>query len=342
MKRKKQFAALAVLLLAAVLIGCGAKKEPEHTVTVTVSEKEERPAAPYRFGVGYSGSGYTAAFTEWSERVLEATDGNVEIVLFGDNKLGDGQTMLKAVRAGTLSVMASSTSVQTDIVPEAAVMDIPACFEGYSVPFVYYEGDFFREMNTRYNMHGLELLYIATGEPWIISSAHPIGSLDALKGFRLRTSGSSFHNRLYDALGIRCVDNVELSGLAYIIGENRVDGIETTARILRSQELTAVQPYALELPVFVMSSAIVMNRDAYLSLPAEYRDVLKSTLGDILVKRFNSVDDAESGPVTETLSGEDIRQLRVLAEPLYDEIVKVTDRTLREALKKENLLHNAY
>ena len=38
------------------------------------------------------------------------------------------------------------------------------------------------------------------------------------------------------------------------------------------------QPYALRGPLFVMSSAIVMNYDAFHTLPSDYQEVLKLSL----------------------------------------------------------------
>ena len=63
--------------------------------------------------------------------------------------------------------------------------------------------------------------------------------------------------------------------------ENGIDAIETTYTILRSQNLLQLQPYALRGPLFVMSSAIVMNYDAFHTLPSDYQEVLKSRLSQI-------------------------------------------------------------
>lgn len=322
------------LLLCMLLAGCAAERE---TPPAGGPEAEPERTAPYRFAVGYSGSGYTEVFQQWRELVAEDTQENVELLLYGENVLGEGKEMLQAVQRGTLSIMASSTSVHTQLVPEASVLDIPACFPEYSQAFRVYEGAFFQALNQYYQKQGLELLFLRTGEPWIISSVEPVTSLEQLKNFRLRTSGSVCHNRLYDLLGVRCVEDVGLSGLAYILDENGVDGIETTYSILRSQDLLDVQPYALRGPMFVMSSAIVMNYDAFHSMPREYQDSIKERLRQILSQRQNemSIQDEEQIHVRD-LNPADQEMLRRLAAPIRDEILESVEEALVQALVQEN------
>lgn len=325
--------------LALLLTGCSAQpaSSPEEQPSASSSHTQ---TAPYRFSIGYSGDGYTPAFESWRDRVLEDTQGNLELVLYGENVLGEGDSMVKAAQRGTLSIAASSTSVCTSIVPEAAVLDIPACFPEYCQPFQIYDGVFFEALNRYYNDQGLELLLLRTGEPWIISSVIPITSLSQLEGLRLRTSGSAYHNQLYDALGVQRVENVGLSALNYILDENGIDAIETTYTILKSQNLLDLQPYALSAPLFVMSSAIVMNYDAYHSLPSDYQQILKSCLLETLTQEQSEISSQDdSGLELSHLSQEDQETLRTLATPLLNEILETVDPELVQALREEIAQH---
>lgn len=327
----------AVLLL----VGCGhSQSEAPLEAIPSTDSSSPHQAPPYQFGVGYSGTGYTAAFEQWRDLVLEDTQGNLELVLYGENVLGEGESMVKAAQQGTLSIVASSTSVCTSIVPETAILDIPACFPEYCQPFLIYDGVFFETLNRYYNDQGLELLYLRTGEPWIISSVTPITSLQQLNGLRLRTSGSDYHNQLYDALGVQRVENVGLSALAYILDENGVDAIETTYTILDSQQLLDVQHYALRGPIFVMSSAIVMNYDAFHSLPSDYQDSLKKRLSEILGQKQEEISTQDtSGLEIADLSQEDLALLRQLSAPMVEEILSSLDESLIQALKTEIVQH---
>ena len=327
--------ALAVSLVLS-LGGCRSSREPTQPTEPAVTDAP-RPA-PYRFGVGYSGEGYTAVFTRWRELVLEDTDGNVELELFGNNILGEGKDMLRAVERGTLSIMASSTSVHTELVADAAVMDVPACFEEYVQPYTVYDGPFFDALNESYREQGLELLYLQTGEPWVIATRSPVERLAALEGLRLRTSGSLYHDRLYEALGMTCVSNVGLAGIPYLLEEGRADGIETTFAILRSESLTDSLPYALEAPLFVMSSAVVMNREAWDRLPGEYQQILRSRLRELLSQRVEAARNGGQLPVqVRVLTQEDRQLLRESAAPLLEEISQRVGEDLLSSLRKENL-----
>ncbi len=325
----------AALLL--FLSGCAPASLPPAQSQHAASDLIQEQSVPYQFGVGYSGSGYTQSFEEWRDLVLEDTHGNVELVLYGENVLGEGENMVKAAQRGTLSIAASSTSVCTSIIPEAAILDIPACFTAYIQPFRVYDRKFFDALNHAYREQGLELLYLRTGEPWIISSTAPITSLEQLRGLRLRTSGSFYHNQLYDALGVQRIENVGLSGLEYILEENGIDAIETTYTILRSQNLLQLQPYALRGPLFVMSSAIVMNYDAFHTLPSDYQEVLKSRLSQILNQRQAEVSTQQTSELQiHDLTPKDQETLQQLAEPLLEEILGSVDQSLVQALLLEN------
>lgn len=329
----------SVALSLTVLAGCSGctNTQAQETASPVAEVETSAQEAPYQFSIGYSGTGYDASFTKWKEQISEATDGNVELVLYGENVLGEGKDMIKAVQRGTISIMASSTSVCTAVVPETAILDIPACFPEYCQAFRVYDGEFYEKLNQYYQEKGLELLFLRTGEPWLISSKEPITTLDQLNSFRVRTSGSAYHNKLYEILGIQCIENVGLSGLSYIIQENEVDGIETTYAILNTQGLLEVQPYALEGSFFVMSSAIVMNYDAFHSLPSDYQLLLKQTLKDILSEQQSSMSSIDNSALEITnLTPEDQEELKILAASLLEDILNSVDSSLADALILEN------
>ena len=94
----------AALLL--FLSGCAPASLPPAQSQHAASDLIQEQSVPYQFGVGYSGSGYTQSFEEWRDLVLEDTHGNVELVLYGENVLGEGENMVKAAQRGTLSIAA--------------------------------------------------------------------------------------------------------------------------------------------------------------------------------------------------------------------------------------------
>lgn len=335
--RNRLFAWLICLVLTATG-GCG-KSDRFDTAQTSAPEKQETGAKEpvFRFGIGFSGDGYAVFLKDWKEKVFQETGGDVELELFGGNILGAGSAMCRAVQKGTLSVVATSTSATTDIVPEAAIMDIPGCFPAYSVPHRIYSGEFFEKLNECYEAQGLELLGLRTGEPWIISSGRKTEHLSELRGKTVRTSGSRWHNRLYDALGMKRVEDISLGGLTYLLDDGKVDGIETTYEILRTQGLVEKQPYGLNVPFFHMSSSITMNLEAYESLPDEYRKVLKNTLLELMTKEEERMaETVPDGMEFVSFGREDMETLKEAAEPIRKEILDLVDEELKEAFLKEN------
>ena len=101
-----------------------------------------------------------------------------------------------------------------------------------------------------------------------------------------------------------------------------------------------MQPYALSAPLFVMSSAIVMNYDAYHSLPSDYQQILKSCLLETLTQEQSEISSQDdSGLELSHLSQEDQETLRALATPLLNEILETVDPELVQALQEEIAQH---
>ena len=304
----------------------------------------EEDGPTYRLGIGFSSPGSNEMFEAWKKAVENETGGDLVIELFGENTLGTGSEMLKAVQKGTLSIVFTSTSVCTQIVPETAVLDIPLCFPEYSRPYFSFKGEFFERMNLCFNKRGLELMDLRTGDGWTISSAEKIGSLADLDGKRIRTSGNAvLHNKLYNELGISCVDGINLGGIGYVIDEGEIDGIEATYPMLDERNLFEKQPYIYEINLFTMCSAVVINRDVFMGLPEKYREIMKRTLAEVRdaedAQKPGAKEAMEAGVTITRVSDGDAERLREAAAPMKDAILERVDESLAEALKKELLLN---
>lgn len=326
---------LALLLAAIFLCACApTAAAPQPTAAPTQTSTKE---PTYRFGIGYTGSGYTSALTSWAKAVFDRTNGDVEILLYGNNMLGTDIEMVEATKNGTLTLAACTPSVYTDLVPQAAIMDIPFCYTEYICPNILYahNGDYFRRLNESYRKAGFELMYLAAGDYRALSSKTPITKLSDIRSMKIRSLANPYHTRLWELLGAEPIDTVRSPDLQYALKNGVIDGAETAARILNSEGLLDLQPYALNGP-FVVSSSIVMNRDAFLSLPTDYQTIMKEELGAHLhFKSSGGTPDIEGLTITE-LSDADMAKLREIAQPLLDEILSTVDTALLEALIKEH------
>jgi len=325
---------LALLLAAVFLCACA----PTAAVSLSTAAPTQEPIKEptYRFGIGYTGSGYTSSLTAWAKAVFERTDGDVEILLYGNNVLGTDIEMVEATKNGTLTLAVCTPSVYINLVPQAAIMDIPFCYTEYICPNVIYDydGDYFRQLNESYQKAGFELMFLAMGDYRALSSKEAITKLSDLRGMKIRSLANPYHTQLWELLGAEPIDTVRSPDLQYALKNGVIDGAETAARILRSEGLLELQPYALNGP-FVVSSSIVMNRDTFLSLPEAYQTILKEELLTHL--QFNASDIPEIEGLTITsLNDTDMKKLREIAQPLLDEILSTVDTTLLDALIKEH------
>ncbi|HWP50143.1 MAG TPA: TRAP transporter substrate-binding protein [Clostridia bacterium] len=340
---RRMFAAL--LAFSAMLCGCTAASAELPSLEPPVPEALQQPAeekqATYQFSVAFTGNSYSKKVYQAAANIEKRTDGDLELVIFSDGQLGTDAEIIRAVQSGTLSIAATNTSIFQSLVPEAAVINIPACYTQYVRPYVSYDGDFYSQFNKCFSKAGFELLVQESSGYRLLTSASSITSLEQLKGLRIRTLDNRFHVRLWELLGAEPYQNIEWSELYYAMQEGVVEAQDNPLEIIRMGRLQDIHPYALNGPFFVTYNSLAMNKKAYESLPEDYQQILKEELYTAMAEnitrmRKNPVE--VYGLTINNLSGDDQELLKIRLTPMLNEIEKEAGADLMNALIIENEL----
>ena len=343
----KRLYAIMLILLAA-LCGCVASTSelmpPEPPAAVLSEPPTEAQQATYQFSVAFTGNSYSKKIYQAAANIEKRTNGDLKLAIFSDGQMGTDAEIIQAVQNGTLSLAAANTAIFQPLVPQAAVINIPACYTQYVQPYISYNGEFYRQFNKCFNQAGFELLVQESSGYRLLTSASSITALDQLSGLRIRTLNNRFHVRLWELLGAQPYQNIEWSELYYALQEGVVEAQDNPLEIIRMGRLQDIHPYALNGPFFVTYNSLAMNKAAYDALPEDYQNILKEELyaamaENITRMRKNSVE--VYGLTINSLSPDDQELLKAHLLPMLNEIEREAGSDLMNALIVENRLKNS-
>lgn len=268
---------LIALWILLCLTGCSAPVKPpgvSQAAPVPPAESDLEPAE-YQLSLAYTSSEDLSNYQEMADRIFARSEGQLSIALFPGGILGNEQELIWAVQNGTISMTSSSLSDQLEFVPQAAVADIPACFQEYWQPFTVYDGIFGQKMGECYRQAGMELICLDTGNVKVLSSRTPIRTLADLEGLAIRIPANQYHHSFWTLLNANPTSGISFGSLYNALQEGAVDGQENSLRVIWDARLYEVQDYVLDLPLFVTTRALVINQSVYDSLPGALQTILR-------------------------------------------------------------------
>ncbi|KAF5037815.1 Bacterial extracellular solute-binding protein, family 7 [anaerobic digester metagenome] len=341
---RRMFAVLLTFLT--VLCGCMAASELpsfEPPLEQAPQPPAEEKQATYQFSVAFTGNSYSKKVYQAAANIEKRTNGDMKLVIFSDGQMGTDAEILRAVQNGTLSIAAANTSIFQPLVPEAAVINIPACYTQYVRPYISYDGEFYNQFNKCFNEAGFELIVQESSGYRLLTSASSITSLEQLGELRIRTLNNRFHVRLWELLGAEPYQNIEWNELYYALQEGVVEAQDNPLEIIRMGRLQDIHPYALNGPFFVTYNSLAMNKKAYDLLPQDYQKILKEELYTAMaenITRMRKNPIEVYGLTINSLSEDDQELLKTRLTPMLNEIEDEAGADLMHALIIENQLKN--
>ncbi|WMJ84614.1 TRAP transporter substrate-binding protein [Oscillospiraceae bacterium LTW-04] len=337
---------MSTVLLTFLVLLCGCMTASDlSSLEPQIQEVSQPPVqekqATYEFSVAFTGNSYSKKIYQAAANIQKRTDGDMKLVIFSDGQMGTDAEIIRAVQNGTLSIAATNTSIFQPLVPEAAVINIPACYKQYVQPYISYDGEFYEQFNKCFNKAGFELMVQESSGYRLLTSASSITSLEQLKGLRIRTLDNRFHVRLWELLDAEPYQNIEWSELYYALQEGVVEAQDNPLEIIRMGRLQDIHPYALNGPFFVTYNSLAMNKKAYDSLPADYQKILKEELYTAMaenITRMRKNPIEVYGLTINSLSQDDQELLKTLLLPMLNEIEREVGTDLTQALIVENQL----
>lgn len=204
----------------------------------------------------------------WSKEVEKRTAGKVKVQTFPGGTLLPAKNIFDGVISGMADIGNFAMSYQPGRFPISEAIDLPLGFgSARAASLALY--DLVEKYNAK-EFEKVKLLTLFTCPPADFMTSKPVRSLKDLKGMELRVSGTGAD--VIKRLGGIPVAMPQ-SETPEAIQKGVVKGIVSSMEILKDFNFAAYCPYATEANLFVVSFAVVMNKDKWNALPADVKKI---------------------------------------------------------------------
>lgn len=266
----------------------------------------------------------------WAKEVEKRTSGKVKVQTFPGGTLLPAKNIFDGVIAGTADIGNFAMSYQPGRFPISEAVDLPIGFTtAKAASMALY--DLVEKYNPK-EFEKVKIITLFTCPPADFMTKTAVKSLKDLKGMELRTSGTG--TEVLKRIGAIPV-GMPQSEAPEAIQKGIVKGNVSSMEILKDFNFAAYLPFATEANLFVVSFAVVMNKDKWNSLPADVKKVIDDMRREQAEWTGRYVDDH----VQESLKWSKEKynhQLLKFSKADLDEIAKLTKPMIDEYIKKVN------
>ncbi|MBQ4426062.1 MAG: TRAP transporter substrate-binding protein [Lachnospiraceae bacterium] len=277
----KKFAAIVLsLLMVLTLVACGGSNtttEAAKTVYKITYANTTADANPQ------------AINAKWlAERAKELSNGQLEITVFNNNKLGAFSDCFAQMQLPT-------GTVQMGDVSPASVTQFSTAFTPYSLPFLFKnaqqsfdffdksdsvkksEEEFLKETNVRV------LGYFYNDARALTNGKKAVATPDDMKGLKLRVMTSDVYIKTFESLGAAPV-GMQFSELFSALQTGTVDGQDNGLILSMDSKFNEVQKYYTDLGHVQDTSVIFISEEFWKTLPEDLQKALQQAVDEAVAK----------------------------------------------------------
>jgi len=247
-----------ILIAAAVFVAC----TPGHTASIVLKYANFPPASTFP----------CIQMERWAREVEKRTGGKVKVQTFPGGTLLPAKNIFDGVAAGMADIGNFAMSYQPGRFPLSEAINLPVGFRNARAASMALF-DLIQKHQPK-EFAKVKLITVFTCPPADIMTKMPVRSLKELKGMELRTSGTG--TDVLKRIGAIPI-GMPQSEAPEAIQKGIVKGNVSSMEILKDFNFAAYLPYATEANLFVVSFAVVMNKDRWDSLPGD----VKKTIDDL-------------------------------------------------------------
>lgn len=196
---KKGLLMSLLVILAVFLTACGNSQKPATETTPTTADPsgseasaiDEYEEVTIRLAHNLPGDHHiSVGIEEFVNKVIERSDGKVNIQLFPAGQLLTDKDMNQSILAGTVEMGVNSATLWASTVPEIGVLDLPYLFDEYSDVATALEGEFGDILRQSMEAKGAKVLMFADyGYVQFANNVKPLKTPDDFKGLKIRSTG---------------------------------------------------------------------------------------------------------------------------------------------------------
>ena len=321
---------LTVLLFGAFLI-CSGSLQSQTKITLTYANFPPAKTFP------------CVQMERWAKEVEKRTNGKVKVQTFPGGTLLPAKNIFDGVIAGTADIGNFAMSYQPGRFPVSEAIDLPLGFTSAKAA-----SRALYDLLEKYpqEFEKVKLLTVFTCPPADFMTTKPVRSLNDLKGMELRVSGTG-------AEAVKKLGAIPIampqSDTPEALQKGVVKGVVSSMEILQDFNFAAYTPYATETNLFVVTFAVVMNKEKWNSLPADVKKVLDDLSREQMEWTGKYVDDHVTEAIKWSqekyklqlikLPPAEYAKIPTLTKPMIDDYIK---RINAKGLPGDKIIKDAY
>jgi tripartite ATP-independent transporter DctP family solute receptor len=353
---KKNWLLMVVLLMAvAILAACGGgEKEPAASNASQPAEKEAAPAAApaepkkeikMKMSVTTSDtSSWYEGAQMWADTVKEKTNGQVEIKIYPNEQLSNGNQAkgIEMLQGGSTDASLHSTIIYSVVDQKFSVVSMPWLLPTNEKADQAMEGKGGEMLKELVRSKGVEpLAFGENGFRQITNSKVAITSPDDMKGLKIRVPGMAMYLDLFKELGADPTA-MNFAEVFTSLQQGTIDGQENPLNVITSSKLYEVQDHISLWNYSYDPLVLGVNKELYDSLDPETQTILRDAAVEAMAyqKKINREADAEllqllkdEGMTVTELSDEQVKAFQDKMSPVYDKYTDIIGKDLLDAFR---------
>ncbi|WP_196259299.1 TRAP transporter substrate-binding protein [Pelagibacterium limicola] len=232
------------------------------------------------------------AIEPWAERVMEQSEGRINIELYPSMQLGGAPASLfSQAQDGVVDIVWTVLGYTPGLFPKSEVFELPFMLtngEDTSVAFYNYVME-----NSAEEFASVKVLALHTHGPGLFHTKDPVTSLEDLQGMKIR-GGSRIISDMLANLGAEPVGMPvpQVSeGLSRGVIEGTTIPWEVTPSLRVSELVTNHTGFSGENGLYTQTFGFVMNRQSYDNLPDDLKAIIDANSGVEVAREFGRVMD---------------------------------------------------
>ena len=236
-----------------------------------------------RFGFNLAESHpITTRAKEAAAKILQESNGRLDIRVFPNNQLGSDQDMFQQLRSGAMHLFLNSgINVLSTMIPSASVYGLGFLFPDLGSVWRAMDGDvgnYVRSQISKAGMVPLEKMW-DNGFRHITTSVKPINSPADLVGLKIRVPVGALWTSMFKSFGA-APTTINFNELYSALQTKIVDAQENSLANITTAKLFEVQKYLSLVNHMWDGFFCVANRKAWEGLPADLRDLANKHLNN--------------------------------------------------------------
>lgn len=325
----KKFKFMMILLLGLLLAACGSDDSGESAESDASGEEYEKTTMKLAYNLP-SDHHVSVGVEQFAEKVMERSNGQIEIQLFPNGQLLDDKDMNQSILNGSVEIGLNSSTMWASTVPAMGIFDVPYVFDDYGQANDLLKGEFGDKLRGAMEEKGAKVLIFADyGYIQFANNKRELKSPEDFKGLKIRSFGD-VPSEVINAYGASPV--FMGAGEVYMgLQRGTIDGATsgTTAMLQRSYH--EVIDYLTINNYSYLEFVLAMNNDYWNSLPENTQQLIEEAAKETedWIREQAELEDARTlqeledyGVQVYVVPEEDLPKWREPVMPVWDIFVE--------------------